>query len=372
MVYGSVYGSYIQENALADVEPFEFDESMSFMEMGAQTIEESTENWNNMMKAIALTELSYVAETGQELIYEAVDFGSIKDKVVGWFKKLWAKIKGIATAALAKFASFGKDDEKFINKYKSYFSDGYNRIPDGFSFKGYKFDDSAIKGAPSTVEKNAKAAINHADFSVNLSKGSLGDKASTAKTLGEAEKYDEMLARYRRDIASASTPINSDSEFTKAINKTWRGSDSKVYLNKSNIGVNKLIEYVSGCKPAIDAAKEGESTLKDSIDECIDRVNEAASKYSDLSTKEEISSDDAGLYRGASTAFVKSSEYLKRVEQVNATWYSNYIRVLKDRNRQAKALLVKLVSYANGVGGKKDPTNEAASILEDRFAAIFD
>ena len=109
MVYGSVYGSYIHENALADVEPFEFDESMSFMEMGAQTIEESTEDWNNMMKAIALTELSYVAETGQELIYEAVDFGAIKDKVVGWFKKLWAKIKGIATAALAKFASFPSD-----------------------------------------------------------------------------------------------------------------------------------------------------------------------------------------------------------------------------------------------------------------------
>ena len=48
-----------------------------------------------------------------------------------------------------------------------------------------------------------------------------------------------------------------------------------------------------------------------------------------------------------------------------------YISVLKERNRQSKAILVKLVGYANGVGGKKDSKNEAASILEDRFASIF-
>ena len=154
MVYGSVYGS-IHENALSNVESFEFDESMSFMEMGAQTVEESTEDWNSMMKAIALTELSYVAETGQELIYEAVDFVAIKDKVVGWFKKLWAKIKGIANAAMAKFKSFGKDDEGFISKYNQYFSEGYKKIPDGFSYKGYKFDDEVIKGAVSIIQRES-------------------------------------------------------------------------------------------------------------------------------------------------------------------------------------------------------------------------
>ena len=191
MVYGSVYGSAIHENALAGVEPFEFDESMSFMEMGAQTIEESTEDWNNMMRAIALTELSYVAETGQELIYEAVDFAAIKDKVVAWFKKLWATIKGIATAAIAKFQSFGKDDEKFINKYKQYFSDGYNKIPDGFSYKGYKFDDAAIKNGPSKVKTESEAATNHADFNVKLATGKDKDELSMAKTLGGSnEQYD--------------------------------------------------------------------------------------------------------------------------------------------------------------------------------------
>ena len=55
MVYGSVYGS-LNESALTGVEPFGFDESMSFMEMGAVTLEESTNDWNNMMRAIALTE----------------------------------------------------------------------------------------------------------------------------------------------------------------------------------------------------------------------------------------------------------------------------------------------------------------------------
>ena len=129
---------------------------------------------------------------------------------------------------------------------------------------------------------------------------------------------------------------------------------------------------MSGCKTAIDDAKEAESTLKDDIDAAIDTVEEVASRFSDEATKDGISPDEAGKNRTASSFFTKYSDYLEQIERVNASWFSTYISVLKDRNRQSKALLVKLVSYANGVGGKKDPTNEAASILEDRFAAIFD
>ena len=357
MVYGSVYGS-IHENALSNVESFEFDESMSFMEMGAQTVEESTEDWNNMMKAIALTELSYVAETGQELIYEAVDFVAIKDKVVGWLKKLWAKIKGIANAAMAKFKSFGKDDEGFISKYNQYFSEGYKKIPDGFSYKGYKFDDEVIKGAVSIIQRES------------------GEKKRTAISTSKAtdnfkdEFFKGMVDDYRGKLVGENRKVSS-SEFTKVLNKYLRGSESKVYLNKSNIDVNKLVSHVSGCKTAIDDAKEAESTLKDDIDTAIDTVEEVASRFSDEATKDGISPDEAGKNRTASSFFTKYSDYLKQIEQVNASWFSTYISVLKDRNRQSKALLVKLVSYANGVGGKKS-TNEAASILEDRFAAIFD
>ena len=141
-------------------------------------------------------------------------------------------------------------------------------------------------------------------------------------------------------------------------------------MNKSNIDVNKLVEHVSGCKTAIEGAKDGESVLKDTIDECIDKVEAFADRFKGY-VDGESDVEKAGNYSAAASAFTKVSDHLKAIEQINAQWYSAYISVLKERNRQSKALLVKLVGYANGVGGKKS-TNEAASILEDRFATIFD
>lgn len=364
MVYGSVYGS-LSESALTGVEPFGFDESMSFMEMGAITLEESTNDWNSMMRAIALTELSYVVETGQELIYEAVDFGAIKDKVVKWFKDLWAKIQGIARTAMAKFASLGKNDEAFLSKYTQYFSEGYKKIPDGFSFKGYKFNDSIIDKGADVVDTNSKAAIHNSDTDVNMAKG---DAPASI-----FDKFTNEVDAYRGYLVQGQSGKVTRSDFTKALNKSFRGSDSKVYINKSDIDVNTLVKHVSGCKTAINNTKDAQTAIKDSIDACIERVNNMASEFSDKATSsgEKGDIEGSGKNRTASTYFTKVSDYLKEIEQVNATWFSTYISVLKDRNRQSKALLVKLVGYANGVGGKKDSKNEAASILEDRFASIF-
>ena len=380
MVYGSVYANgYGSE--LSGVEPYEFDESMSFMEMGAQTLEESTNDWNSMMRAIALTELSYVAETGEELIYEAVDFMAIKDKVVSWFKKLWAKIQGIARTAMAKFKSFGKDDEGFISKYKEYFSKGYNNIPDGFSFKGYKFNDDAIENGPKVVKDASGAETNFAKNKGNAWNSKDADQIESDKhimnTIGsptwakEKNSFTERQDQYRGTLVSNNGNKVSRNEFTKALNRLWRGNaDAKQYLNKSNIDVNKLVEHVSGCKTAIENAKDGESALKDSIDECIDLVESVSEKIKGYIDGENDMTK-AGNYSNFASAFTDLSDHLKQIEQINAQWYSAYINVLKERNRQSKAILVKLVGYANGVGGKKN-TNEAASILEDRFATIFD
>ena len=361
MVYGSVYGS-LNESALTGVEPFGFDESMSFMEMGAVTLEESTNDWNNMMRAIALTELSYVVETGQELIYEAVDFGAIKDKVVKWFKDLWAKIQGIARTAMAKFASFGKNDEAFINKYTQYFKEGYDKIPSGFSFKGYKFNDDIISKASEVVKREATAEANTAKTTAN--------EGYHKMEPDWFNKFARKVDQYRGRIVPGNTGDVSQSQYTKALSKAFRGSEAKVYLNKSDIDVNTLINHVSGCKTAITDTKDAESALKDSIDSAIDAVEAMASMFKDAATSTS-DADTAGKNRNASTFFTKYSDYLKQINQANATWFSTYISVLKERNRQSKAILVKLVGYANGVGGKKDSKNEAASILEDRFASIF-
>lgn len=355
MVYGSVYESVANTSALANVEPFEFEESMSFMDMGAQTLEESTNDWNNMMRAIGITELSYVAETGQELIYEAVDVKAIKDRIIKWFLDLWAKIQGIANAALAKFASYSKNDDKFIAKYEQYLKPGLDAIPEGFSFKGYKFDDEAISTAVDKIQSESDNMISIGKIEGLAARG----------TSGGSSNPDADINAYRASIIPGYTGNEvTKSDFAKALNKALRGSDAKVSLSKADIDITSIVDNVKGAKAAVDGAKNAKKTIKSSIDKCIELVNKMAKDY------------EAADEKNAATMMTNHSALLKKVEDANTVWFSNYIRVLNDRNRQSKALCVKLVQYGtpavkNAKKNGSGSTNEAASILEDRFAAIF-
>jgi hypothetical protein len=358
MVYGSVYG--FRGSALDGVGPQEFDESLSFAEMGSQAVVEATEDWNNMMRAIALTELSYVIETGEELIYESVDIVAIKDKVVGWFKKLWAKIQGIAKTALAKFASFAKNDEDFISKYGEDIRSGAKAIPDGFSFKGYKFETDKINKACSEVRAAYETITNEAKGKIDIIKGN-----PTAKT-----EYDKLVSKYRGDISGAGREVSAN-DFKKAINKYYRGTDAKIYIGRRDVDANSLITIIKGAKEAIDNTKEAESTAKETIDSSIEKIEEQANKYSDEAKDNVGDQEKWETANNRSTAFTNYADYLKNIGTATSAWFGTFIQILKDQNRQAKAICVKLVGYANGVGHPKK-TNESASILEDRFASIFD
>ena len=417
MIYGSVYGS-IHESTLSDVVPYEFDESMSFQEMGAQMIEEATSDWNDYMQAIALTELSYVIETGQEYIYEGVDIGAMIDKIKEWFKKLWAKIQGIAKAAMAKFAQYAMSDEKFISKYESDIHDGARKIPNGFSYKGYKFP--SLEGKADTVKSSSNAvanvSVNNVKSIMKSIKGDSSDSSSSSSNSGGSPKLsgsnraalpygtlgieqdksvkaygngfvmknesvslleasevglsqkqiDELLDKYRASICNKSGKVSSG-EFRKAVKIDLYGSADKEYIR--TVDASKLISIIKGAEEAKSAAKEAESDIKESIDEKIETLDELEDKIKSVETE----ADDATgreIQQSLASYVNRASGYLKSVESINAQWFSMYLTALKDQNRQAKAVCTKLISYANGVGAKKESAAMSGSILEDRFAAL--
>ena len=372
MIYGSVYDS-INESTLLDVAPYEFDESMTFQEMGAQMIEEATQDWNDYMQAVALTELSYVIENHQEYIYEGVDIRAMIDKVKDWFKKLWAKIQGIAKAALAKFASWGKNDEGFINKYEKDIYDGAKKLPTGFSYKGYKFPDlsgkaSNVKGSGDSVANRfVEKATSLDDLKVLNGKTFYDDK----QTKDEISNDTKSVVDYHRgSIVGKNNSKFTSSEFKKELKVYLYGSADKEYIKDVNAG--SLIGIVKGAKEAISNAKEAESAAKESIDDKIEVLDKLESSIKDYSN-DNVKPEEAELRNRMSnraSIINKYSSVLKEIETVNAQFFSAYITALKDQNRQAKAICTKLISYANGVGGKK-PTNESVgSLLEDRFAAL--
>lgn len=383
MIFGSVYESN-HGSELDAIVPYEFDESMSFQEMGAQMIEESIGDWNNYMRAIALTELSYVIENHQEYLYEAVDIKAMIDKAKEWFKKLWSKIKGIAKAAMAKFASFGKNDESFINKYEKEIQDGATNLPDGFSYKGYKFSAN-LSAMPASVKSSSETATSSVDVTIEWYK----NRADAVKIIGSVSKgmqdsgkysddslkqkqkdIDAELKQYRGKLVGQASKELSDSEFKTEMKRYMYGSVDKEYIKE--VKAAKLIGIVKGASEAISGAKDAQDTIKDAIDTAIEKLNDAESALRDIDTKPE-DVEVRAAYTNMAKAINIISSYLKNINTVNASWFSAYITALKDQNRQAKAICVKLISFANGVGGKKKtPVGESSSLLESRFAGMFD
>lgn len=369
MIYGSVYDS-INESTLDCVEAYDFEESMSFQEMGAQMIEEATQDWNDYMQAIALSELSYVIENHQEYIYEAVDISSMIAKAKEWFQKLWAKIKGIAKSALAKFNSFAMNDEKFINKYESDITTGATKLPAGFSYKGYKFD--GLAGKATTIGKNGKWERSNVSIpDTEGSAGALRSKHDAKDTYMNSKHQTQLLDDYRGTLVDKSGPVTSG-EFGKAVKEYLYGSADKEYIR--TVDANSLISIVKGAKDAIKGAKEAEEDIKKDIDEKIEALNKLEDdiKSNIDKSKDEDPTSKAGVGKRAgmeknATVVTNTVSYLRAVETVNAQWFSKYISALKDQNRQAKALCTKLISYSNGVGVK---TESVSSLLEDRFAAL--
>ena len=369
MIYGSVYDS-IHESTLLDVAPYEFDESMSFQEMGAQMIEEATNDWNSYMQAIALTELSYVIEAGQEYIYEGADISAMIDKVKEWFKKLWAKIQGIAKAAMAKFAQFAMTDEKFLSKYEKDIYDGEKKIPNGFSYKGYKFE--GLAGKSGEIAKASGEVVKSADAAAGRMEGrhdaGAAYKTKDGKEYNSSKRLDEKLDMYRAKLAGKSGKVSA-SEFKKAVKIDLYGSADKEYIKTVN--ASTLVGIIKGAKDAQTAAKDAESNIKDSIDEKIDILDTLESKIRDAAdATEPDKADDRDRHQGWASMVNRYSSYLKSIESINAQWFSMYITALKDQNRQAKAVCTKLISYANGVGAKKESAGMTGSLLEDRFAAL--
>lgn len=368
MIYGSVYDS-INESALYDVAPYEFDESMTFQEMGAQMIEEATQDWNNYMQAVALTELSYVIENHQEYIYEGVDISAMLGKVKEWFKKLWAKIQGIAKAAMAKFAQFAMSDDKFLSKYKSAIYDGAGKLPSGFSYKGYKFE--GLKDKVNRIKAAAKDVIDRGELAASNMK-SYGYGYSDQKDKDSSKSLNKKLDDYRAKLAGKTGSVSA-SEFKSAIKVDLYGSSDKEYIK--TVDASKLVSIIEGANDAKTAAKEAQDAIKDDIDDKISKLNDVESSWKDKVSKSLEDSPEDTKDRDIKSSYAslanRYAQYLKDVETANATWFSAYITALKDQNRQAKAVCTKLISYANGVGGKKEPKTESvASLLEDRFAAL--
>lgn len=318
------------ESLLSNMEPYEI-YTENFYEAGLQIAYETAVNQHNLMKAIGIQELAAIEETGEEIVYEAVNVKGIIDKMKAAIMKLWNKIKSLVAKFAAKFQSFGGDDKKFINRYKKQILMGSAK---GLEVKGYNFttdaltvSDAVAKGLNTEAAKAAKAVMGGAtDTKVN--KDDFEDKMRGA-----------ILGKGSLDA----------SEFSKELKAVYRsGEDSPQTLE--NINKGELVAFLSsGTDKSIKAIKADLTTQEKEYNNAIKKLNDLEKKL----LKEKPADGDK---------YAKASEGLANISDANQVFttgmsliqlvHSARMKAFNDKRHQCKSICSKII-------GRKEPKNES-------------
>ena len=175
---------------------------INYTTLGYEIVAESQQEWNTLMKQVALNELAVYSSNGcREVLYEAVDFSALFTRIKNFFKKLADKVKAIFHSFMAKLSSILSRDSTFAKKYGDDFIRKVQNIRDDFEFKGYTFtikkfsnrDDITFDSQLANIYINkAKVGETKIDNSiVNLlnSRGSVNDSLLNPSTFVESVGY---------------------------------------------------------------------------------------------------------------------------------------------------------------------------------------
>lgn len=316
---------------LSNMEPYEI-YTENFYEAGLQIAYETAVNQHNLMKAIGIQELAAIEETGEEIVYEAVNVKGIIDKMKDAIMKLWNKIKSLVAKFASKFQSFGGDDKKFVDRYKKQILMGSAK---GLEVKGYNFTTDALTAGGAYVDALTKTEAGRAALSVFQGK----TDAKVNKDDFEDKMRGSILGKGDLDA----------SEFSKELKAAFRDGEDKP-ITLENINKGDIVAFLSsGTDKAIKAIKADLTTQEKEYNKAIKQLNDLEKKL----LKEKPA--DGAKYATASEGLANISD----ANQVFTTGmslvqlvHSARMKAFNDKRHQCKSICSKII-------GRKEPKNES-------------
>ena len=288
-------------------------------------------NYNAIMKAAALSELKYYNETGGDLfVQEAGALSSLLTRIKDFFKKVIEKIKSIAKKFFATINQYTMKDKDFVKKYQN---DLRRRNLKDFEFDGYTFPLKAGNFSISSATKDTKGLGDEDADTINdiieKNRGAIIGEGP----LTESEYRDELKEKLYGDKEDFDVDINTQMRYilnTKDDIKDAEKAEKEITKNINAI-VKKLEDDIKK------ADKEANSNMRNK--------KELEAKYDDMTVK--ALNTDVNIFKALSNDFT--------------IYFGAYVEALKARNRQAKAICVKALSYKH----------EAASVYSESEYNIF-
>ena len=305
-------------------------------------------NFNAIVKSVGLSELKYYQETGKDLfLNEAGAFSSFIAKVKEFFKKVLEKIKAIFHKFMAVINSFVMKDKEFVKKYGNEIRrkditdlkfNGYKKLVEtsGIEIQYVSEFDSLTKRFSATKEDNKDLG--------DIEKQKNENRGALKKETGEYTRT-EMIDKIREDVYG----------------------DKETFTVTDTIRANAVSDIENTSK-ATKSYKEAYDKLDKSLKQLIKDLEAAEKNYVDLGDfKEEAGANDDPK------EFVKNKNanrtkviqnfnvrinILKELADDATALHGFFAGAIKDVNRQARAICVKIIGYKKQESARLESAND--------------
>ena len=341
----------LMEDASIDVDGMSDD----IQECAYNAIMDINENYSNFMGALALNELNSIETTGQEFVYTEGVLGDFASKIKAFLLKIWEKIKSLFKHALMIFNSYSKTDKEFVNKYKQELSKAATKDLSDFVFKGYSYNN--------LTEGKVSAAITVIDNAKDVGEAAAGSDATVDyKKLND--NFSDDMEKLRGLVVGAISKdpgsLTAD-EFNKELYSALRGDmDEKEELD--DIDVHKLMNELTS---SADDKKVANRAFRDSK-KVIDKAIKDAEKNERTYTKENVpvkgnDEDKKEKVNNTVKSYSYGLKWMRESKSLLISLDAAVLNTIKERSRQNKACLIKIVHYK--------PKNEGAYVESGNFVS---
>ena len=345
MIYSNIYenGKMFNESEYDPFETVKEMECKNLLEGAYIGVYETECNYARLMESIGVSELTYYVETGKDIVTEAGYGESFFEKAKKFFKSIIDKIASLFKKFIALIDSYIKTDKEFVNKYKKALIKVNTR---DFEYKGYKFTnlDYDINSAANKMDNVIDKIIKNVEYD-NLQKVmklTTQEIDELTKDINEnRDKYENQIRNCAIDSGSNETEA---SELPKDLFEYFRdGEDSPTTIDTVN--VNELFDTITNYKDAKKKATKTYNDLKKAINKDIKELERKEKEFLKGVPSKNKDSDETSF----KVACAKHASYrvslmrtkLNTLQVVNGA----ILAALKDENRQAKAVCVKLLTY---------------------------
>lgn len=378
----TIYSDSDFDSLLSNNSVIPSDEYLELDEASLIAVAESEENYNSLVKYIGVTEASYFAQTGKEIVYTEGTLGNIFSKIKEFLKKVWEKIKAVFKRFIMLFDKYSKDDKSFVKKYEK----AVRRASgEEIEFKGYPFSEAKLLNTG--IELSAFESNNeYVDLKGAITGGSTAEKALQAKAIIDKinEDPEEIFDKIRGDVIKSNSPVSA-SDFSKELFEATHGSSSKETLDNKDKSAEEALRIISDTKETTKKAKKEYEKIDKLINKTwiksVENIEKNAMNgydsevAADLKTsqKDKFTDDTSGtktitagdkknaVLRGTSALLNILHTMSGILTQVNGALLTAY----KDRNRQARAICAKYIVKGKTQGAIGESASYSGSFLSD-------